>query len=288
MARNSRASREASIPQSIPKGTEVLHVKNVSKRFGAVEALVDVDLTLRAGEVHALVGGNGAGKSTLVNILCGYMKPDAGEVHIYGKRREFHSPKDARNMGIGTVHQQLVLVEPMNVVANLFLGRELLLPPPWKWFGVMDKKGMQQKAVEEIQRLRINIPFLGEQVRKLSGGQRQGVVCARAIMGDSPIMLMDEPTAALGVKEGGEVIRLINSIREGGTAVMLISHNIKEVFTMAQRITVLRLGKVVAEGIEISRLSEEEVVGLITGAIESIDDYEANKESRQTSGYGYA
>ncbi|MCL1848699.1 MAG: ATP-binding cassette domain-containing protein [Clostridiales bacterium] len=278
---------ERLIPKDIPMGTEVLQVKNMTKNFGAVQALIDANLTLRAGEVHALVGGNGAGKSTLVNILCGFLKPTKGELYVFGKQRELHQPKDARYLGIGTVHQLMYLVEPMNVIANIFLGQELVKPPPLGWFGVMDLRRMRSAALSEIQRLRINIPYLGEQVRKLSGGQRQGVVFARALIGEAPIMLLDEPTAALGVKEGGEVIRLINQIREEGAAVLLISHNMKEVFAMSQRITVLRLGEVVAEGVETSRLTEEEVVGLITGAIDSMDEYEANRNSRPAGGYGY-
>lgn len=286
MGKKKNTPEALGIPREIPAGTEVLSVRNMSKKFGEVEALIKVNLSLRAGEVHALVGGNGAGKTTLVSILCGFLKPSSGDLYVYGRKRELHSPNDARHLGIGTVHQQLVLIENMSVVANLFLGRELFLPPPLKWLRIMDLRKMQRIAVSELKRLRINIPFLGEQVMKLSGGQRQGVVCARALMGNSQVMLMDEPTAALGIKEGGEVIQLINSIRNEGAAVLLISHNLKEVFAMSQRITVLRLGQVVAEGVETAKLTEEEVVGLITGAIESMDEYEANRGNRPAGGYG--
>ena len=276
------------IPKDIPAGTEVLNVRNVSKNFGAVRALIDVNLCLRAGEVHALVGGNGAGKSTLVNIICGVYNQNAGDLFVYGKKHEFASTKEAIRMGIGTVHQNLVLIENMNVVSNLFLGREVLKPPPLGWIRMLDIKKMQQIAVSEIKRLRISIPYLGEQVRRLSGGQRQGVVCARALMGgNTPILLMDEPTAALGVKEGAEVVQLIKNCTEEGAAVLLISHNMKEVFAMSDRITVLRLGEVVAEGRETSTLTEEVVVGLITGAIDTIDAYEADAKNR-TTGYGCA
>ena len=279
--RHKRSQKEEqNIPKNIPHGTEVLSVQNVSKKFGYVEALRGVSLSLRAGEVHALVGGNGAGKSTLVNIICGTFKPNNGELYIYGEKRNLTSPREARNLGIGTVHQNLAIVENMDVTANLFLGRELLKPPPLKWLTIMSKAKMRRIAIEELQRLRITIPSVDEEVRRLSGGQRQGVVCARALMGDTPIMLMDEPTAALGVKEGGEVIDVVNRCKEEGAAILLISHNMKEVFAMAQRVTVLRLGEVVAEGREISSLTEEAVVGLITGAIESADDYDRQMQSR--------
>ena len=242
----------------------------MSKHFGPVDALVGVNLTLRAGEVHALVGGNGAGKSTLVNILCGNLKPSEGDLYFYGKKRELKNPREARQLGVGTVHQKLAIIDTLDVTANLFLGRELLRPAPLSWIGVMDKPRMRKVAAAELKRLRISLPSVDEWVMRLSGGQRQGVVCARALMGNTPIMVMDEPTAALGVKEGGEVIELVKKCRDEGAAVLLISHNMKEVFAMSQRVTVLRLGEVVAEGQEIGSLTEEMVVGLITGAIESV------------------
>ena len=268
MGEQRRYIGQLNIPADIPKGTEVLKVEGMSKNFAFVQALIKVNMNLRAGEIHALVGGNGAGKSTLVNIICGYMQPDEGDMYIYGEKREFNSPKDARMMGIGTVYQQLAMVENFDVTANLFLGRELIKPPPWGWLKVMEKKKMEEIAEAEIRRLQISLPSVKERLNKLSGGQRQGVACARALMGNAPILVLDEPTAALGVRETIEVIRLVEQCRDEGIAIMLISHNMKEVCAISQRITVLRLGEVVCAGRDTKSMNEEDIVGLITGAIE--------------------
>jgi ABC-type sugar transport system ATPase subunit len=272
MAYSQEMLGQLDIPQEIPMGTVVLRVENIYRNFSFVQALINVSMDLKAGEIHALVGGNGAGKSTLVNIVCGYLKQTSGDVYIYGQKRDLKSPRDARKLGIGTVHQQLAMVENFDVTANLFLGRELIKPPPLGWLKVMELKKMAQIAEAEIRRLHISLPSVKEQLRKLSGGQRQGVACAQALMGNTPIMIMDEPTAALGVKETSEVIRLIEQCRDDGIAIMLISHNMKEVFAISQRITVLRLGEVVAAGRLTNTLTEEDVVGLITGAIGSEHD----------------
>ena len=266
------------IPENIPIGTEVLRVENIYRSFSYVDALIDVNMNLRAGEIHALVGGNGAGKSTLVNIICGRLRPTSGNVYVYGQKRKMKSPRDSQKLGIGTVHQQIAMVENFDVTASLFLGRELILPPPLGWFKILAMKKMAETAESEIRRLQISLPSVKEFVRNLSGGQRQGVACAQALMGNTPIMLMDEPTAALGVKETAEVIRLIKQCRDEGIAILLISHNMKEIFSIAQRITVFRLGEVVAAGRETETMTEEDVVSLITGAIEHERDIPNRKE----------
>ncbi|MCL2539043.1 MAG: ATP-binding cassette domain-containing protein [Oscillospiraceae bacterium] len=249
-------------------GTEVLRIENLYMNFSFVRALIDVNISLRTGEIHALVGGNGAGKSTLSNIICGHIKPKSGGIYIYGKRQALKTPADARRLGIGTVHQKLAMAEDLDVAANMFLGRELLKPPPLSWLNVMDKKKMYAAATEEMKRLKISLPSVKAKARSLSGGQKQGVACARALMGNMPILILDEPTAALGVRETAEMISIVERCRDEGIAIMLISHNMKEVFAISQRITVLRLGRVVAQGRQTASFTEDDVVSLITGSIE--------------------
>jgi len=244
----------------------VLEARAVAKHFGRVVALREANFELRDGEVHAIVGDNGAGKSTLIKIVSGVFHPDAGELLLGGQPIEIGSPREARSLGIETVYQDLALADHLDAAANLFLGREELLPPPLSWFGFLDKKAMRRRAEEEMRHLKIGMKSVEQPVLSLSGGQRQAVAVARAIAWGTRIVIMDEPTAALGVRESAMVLELIKEVRSHGIAVMMISHNLPEVFAVADRITILRLGRT------ITTLSREEttleaIVGMMTGAV---------------------
>jgi ABC-type sugar transport system ATPase subunit len=243
----------------------ILEVHNIHKRFGRVVALRGANFDLYAGEVHALVGDNGAGKSTLIKIISGVFQPDAGEILIDGQPVTIHSPLEARVLGIETVYQDLALANHLDAAANLFLGREELLPPPLGWFGFLDKRTMRRRAEEEMRRLKIGIKSVEQPVLTLSGGQRQAVAVARAVAWGKRIVIMDEPTAALGVRESLMVLQLIREIRNHGIGVIMISHNLPEVFEVADRITVMRLGQTVAD-FRKEETSMEEIVRLMTGA----------------------
>jgi simple sugar transport system ATP-binding protein len=244
----------------------LLEVRNVQKHFGRVVALREVDFTLRPDEVHALVGDNGAGKSTLIKIISGVFQADGGEIAIDGKPVTIPNPREARELGIETVYQDLALADQIDASGNLFLGRELLLSPPLSWFGFLDRKTMRRRAQEEMRRLKIGIQSVDQSVQSLSGGQRQAVAVARAIAWGTRIVIMDEPTAALGVRESSMVLELIKEVRSQGIAVIMVSHNLPEVFAVADRITVLRNGKTIVS-LETSQTSLEEVVGMMTGAV---------------------
>lgn len=245
-----------------------VEMRGVRKAFGAVEAVAHADLKLYRGEIHALVGGNGSGKTTLVNVLSGAIKANAGETYIGGSKIDISSPKIALDMGISTIYQNLNLFENLDVTMNLFAGRVILKPPPFSWFGMVDYKKMRERAVKEFQRLKIDMPDIDMRVMFLSGGQRQSIACARAMMGSAPkVLIMDEPTAALGVGESREVYRLMEVCRDEGAAIVLISHDMVEVMEVSDRITVMRLGETIAS-LETKKTSGKEIVGLITGAIE--------------------
>ena len=244
----------------------LLEARAVAKHFGRVVALSEANFELRDAEVHAIVGDNGAGKSTLIKIVSGVFQPDAGELALDGGRVEIGSPREARTLGIETVYQDLALADHLDAAANLFLGREELLPPPLSWFGFLDKKAMKRRAEEEMRHLKIGMKSVEQPVLSLSGGQRQAVAVARAIAWGTRIVIMDEPTAALGVRESAMVLELIKEVRSHGIAVLMISHNLPEVFAVADRITILRLGRT------ITTLSREEttleaIVGMMTGAV---------------------
>ncbi|MFJ6852292.1 ATP-binding cassette domain-containing protein [Streptomyces sp. NPDC091271] len=239
-------------------GTVVLSLRGVSKQFGAVAALSGIDLDVAAGEVVAVVGDNGAGKSTLVKILSGVYAPDAGAVSFHGREVSFDSPGDAHALGIATVYQDLALCENLDVKANLFLGQELR---PW----MLDDVAMEKRSWELLRELRARIPTLDVPVAALSGGQRQTVAIARALLGRPEVVLLDEPTAALGVAQTAEVLNLIERLRGKGLGVVMISHNMEDVRAVADRVAVLRLGR--NNGVFDAReVSSEEVVAAITGA----------------------
>jgi ABC-type sugar transport system ATPase subunit len=243
----------------------LLEALDIGKRFGHVVALRDARFALRPDEVHAIVGDNGAGKSTLIKIASGVLQPDAGEVRLDGRPVTIQSPRDARELGIETVYQDLALAEHLDATENLFLGRERLRRAPLSWFGFLDKKAMRRRTQEEMRRLKIGIQSVDQPVLSLSGGQRQAVAVARAIAWGRRIVIMDEPTAALGVRESAMVLELIGEVRSHGLAVVMISHNLPEVFAVADRITVMRLGRTIAT-LDRSATSVEAIVGMMTGA----------------------
>lgn len=243
----------------------VLALRNVSKRFGAVQALTDVDFEAYPGEVVALVGDNGAGKSTLVKVMSGVGPPSDGQVLFEGRPVMINRPQDATHLGIATVYQDLALCDNLDVVANLFLGEESrggLLRP----FGWMDEIAMEKRALDLMQQLSVRIPTVRIPVASLSGGQRQSVAIARSLLGDPKVVMLDEPTAALGVAQTAQVLDLIVRLRDRGLAVIMISHNLADVFAVADRVAVLRLGR--ANGtFQVDEVSEDEVVSAITGAV---------------------
>jgi ABC-type sugar transport system ATPase subunit len=246
------------------EGGPLLEAINVQKRFGRVVALRGASLELQAGEVHALVGDNGAGKSTLIKIVSGVLQPDAGEIRLDGQPVAIHNPREARALGIETVYQDLALADHLDAASNLFLGREELFPGPLRWVGFLNRRAMRRRAAQEMQRLRIEIPSVQQPVLTLSGGQRQAIAVARAIAWGHRIVIMDEPTAALGVRESGQVLQLIREVRNHGLAVIVITHNIPETFAVADRVTVMRLGRTIAT-VPTAESSVEAVVRLITG-----------------------
>jgi simple sugar transport system ATP-binding protein len=246
--------------------TLLLEARNVQKHFGHVVALRDASFGLRPDEVHAIVGDNGAGKSTLIKIVSGVHHADSGELLMDGRPVTIDNPREARARGIETVYQDLALADHLDAAANLFLGREALRPRPLSWFGFLDKKAMARRAEEELRRLKIGIQSVEQPVLSLSGGQRQAVAVARAIAWGKRIVIMDEPTAALGVRESGMVLELIKEVRSQGHAVIMISHNLPEVFAVADRITVLRLGRTITT-LETAETSLDAVVGMMTGAV---------------------
>ncbi|MDX3107087.1 ATP-binding cassette domain-containing protein [Nonomuraea angiospora] len=245
-------------------GTPLLETHDVSLAFGSVRALADVSLTLRRGEITALVGDNGAGKSTLVRCISGIHRPQSGRIVFDGTETDFRSPEDAREAGIETVHQNLALVEDLTVWQNLFLNREIV-----RRFGpvaLLDRRAMQARAREMVSTLAVNVPAVKSRVRRLSGGQRQAVAICRAAGFSSKLVIMDEPTAALGVQETARVEELILRLRDEGHAVLLISHNFAQVMRLSQQVWVMRAGRCVG-GRRTAETTGEEIVALITGAL---------------------
>ena len=240
----------------------LLSLRGVSKTFGAVNALTDIDLDVAAGEVVAIVGDNGAGKSTLVKVLAGVHQPDSGEISFDGSMVQITDPSAAISLGIATVFQDLALCENLNVVENLFLGQEL---SPLR----LDEVAMEVKSWELLRQLSARIPTVRVPIASLSGGQRQTVAIARSLLGDPRIIILDEPTAALGVAQTAEVLDLIERLRERGLGVIMISHNMEDVRAVADRVVVLRLGRNNGE-FDAHTVSSEEVVAAITGATDNV------------------
>src|SRR3954453_21932995 len=247
-----------------PAGESLLRLRGVSRRFGPVQALDGVDFDVRAGEVVALVGDNGAGKSTLIKAIAGVTPADEGEFTFDGRPVRVHSPTDSAALGIAFVYQDLALCDNLDVVDNLFLGRERTRGPAP---GVpMDEIAMEEQARQLLDSLAVRtLRSVRTEVGMLSGGQRQTVAIARSRLGDPKIVMLDEPTAALGVAQTRQVLDLILRLKERGLGVVLISHNVLDVFEVSDRVIVLRLGKRVAE-FQTAKTSQDEVVGAITGA----------------------
>jgi fructose transport system ATP-binding protein len=245
----------------------VLSARGLVKRYGHVTALDGADFELLPGEVLAVIGDNGAGKSTLIKALTGAIQPDEGEIRLDGRPVHFRSPLDARRQGIETVYQDLAVAPALDIASNLFLGRELRRRGPLGTvLRMLDKPGMRAQAARQMAELKIGLRSLTQPVESLSGGQRQGVSVARAAAWAQHVVIMDEPTAALGVKESGQVLDLIRRVRDRGLPVVLISHNMPQVFEIADRIHVQRLGRRVAV-IRPAEHSMAEVVAIMTGAV---------------------
>ncbi len=252
----------------------VLSMTGISKRFGAVQALSDVDFQAGAGEVVALVGDNGAGKSTLIKAIAGVYPPDSGHIYVSGEEVRINSPSQAQKLGIATVYQDLALCDNLDVVANLFLGSEI------DRGSVLDEVTMEQESWKLLRELSAKIPSVRIAVASLSGGQRQTVAIARALLGEPQVVMLDEPTAALGVAQTEEVLNLIRRLRERKLAVVLISHNMANVMAVADRVVVLRLGRNNGE-YRVADTSVEEVVAAITGAVVSPNPETPPAESSQ-------
>jgi D-xylose transport system ATP-binding protein len=242
--------------------TPILQLRGISKSFGSVQALTDVDFEVRDGEVMALVGDNGAGKSTLVKCVAGINAPDGGEIFFDGNPVVIHSPKDAAKLGIEVVYQDLALCDNLDVVQNMYLGRE---ERDWLWR--LKEPVMEQRTAETLRSLSVTtIRSIRQPVASLSGGQRQSVAVAKAVQWNSKLVILDEPTAALGVAQTRQVLELVKRLADQGLAVVLISHNLHDVFEVATRITVLRLGRDVGV-YERAQTNQQEIVQAITAGI---------------------
>jgi ABC-type sugar transport system ATPase subunit len=239
-----------------------LEVRNLSKNYGGIFALADVSLSFRAGEVTAIVGDNGAGKSTLLKAMCGALTPDTGKIIVEGREFEFRGPNDARQAGIETVHQDLALANNLSVAQNMFLGREEVTGF-WP-FKFLKTRSMNQKAYETINGLSVNVPSPQAVVEELSGGQRQAIAIARATTWGNYVVLMDEPTAALGVTETARVEQLIATLRDRGLCVVIVSHDLGQVVRVSDRVAVMRQGRLAAHLLT-SQTSGDEILALITG-----------------------
>ncbi|MFF0079557.1 ATP-binding cassette domain-containing protein [Streptomyces canus] len=256
--------------------TPVLALRGVSKRFGAVQALTDVELEVHAGEVVALVGDNGAGKSTLVKTIAGVHPIDDGVIEWDGNPVSINRPHDAQGLGVATVYQDLALCDNLDVVGNLYLGRELLRR------GIIDEVTMEQKARELLNTLSIRIPSVRIPIASLSGGQRQVVAIARALIGDPKVVILDEPTAALGVEQTAQVLDLVERLRERNLGVILISHNMADVKAVADTVAVLRLGRNNGS-FSVKDTSQEEIISAITGATDNAVTRRAGRRSTEAA-----
>ncbi len=249
-------------PSSAPVASPALEARGICKSFGSVEALIDVDFDVRYGEVMALVGDNGAGKSTLIKCIAGIYTIDEGEVFFEGSKVSIHGPKDAARLGIEIVYQDLALCDNLDVVQNMYLGREVR-----DFLFRLKEPVMEARTAEVLKGLSVTtISSTRQQVASLSGGQRQSVAIGRAVMWNSRVLILDEPTAALGVAQTRQVLDLVRRLAEQGLAVVIISHNLHDIFEVSDRITVLRLGRTAAV-FERSETTQQEVVHAITAGV---------------------
>jgi D-xylose transport system ATP-binding protein len=248
------------------KKPPIVEMRGISKHFGGVRALSDARLDVYAGEVHALVGDNAAGKSTLIKILSGAVPRDEGTIKFEDRKVEIDSPRAAKHLGIETVYQDLALADNLDVASNIFLGRELKLKGGLKPF--LDLRLMEEESRRLLARLKISIPSIRQKVRSMSGGQRQSIAIARSVYFNAKVVILDEPTAALGVEETRKVHDLVREMRSHGLAVLMTSHNINHVFDNSDRITVMKTGRVVGSR-RIEETSKDEILRMIvTGSAE--------------------
>lgn len=249
----------------------LLALHGVCKRFGVVQVLTDIELKIRAGEVVALLGDNGAGKSTLVKVISGVAPADSGTIEWEGRTVHIRRPQDARDLGIATVYQDLALCGNLDVVGNLFLGQEI------RRLGFLDEVEMERRTRDLLKRLATGLPDLRSPVVALSSGQRQTVAIARSLLGDPRVLLLDEPTASLGIEQTAEVLELVDQLRDRGMGVLLVSHNMADVKALADRAAVLRLGR--NNGFfNVNTASHEEIISSITGATENVPHRMAQRE----------
>lgn len=254
--------QDGDVQDAVTASYPFLSVDGFEKSYGGLKAIDRVSLDIDRGEVIALVGDNGAGKSTFIKMICGALKPDAGEIRVEGRLTEFRGPRDATAVGIETVHQSLGLVDALTVPENVYLGRET----EKRIFGFirqLDRAAMRERTRELLKRFSISVPKLNEPVHRLSGGQRQTIAISRLLLGEPKMLIMDEPMAALGVDEGQRVLELIESLKREGIAVLVISHNLEHVFSIADRVAVLKNGRHVGT-VKTKDVSREQVVTMIT------------------------
>jgi len=255
------------MPSLEATGLPVLEARNIQRNFGAVVALADASITLQRGEVLGLVGDNGAGKSTLLKILSGVIAPTGGEIFMEGSEIRMRRAQDALEAGIETVYQDLALVDTMSAYQNVYLGREERHKNPLaRFFDLVDDREMRRRSREVLEALKVKIPSINVSVKGMSGGQRQCLAIARALLWGRRIVILDEPTAALGVRESGQVLEVIRDLKQHDVAVIVVTHNMQQLMEVADRVTVMRLGRSIATR-SIKDTAVSEVVGLITGAI---------------------
>ena len=255
----------------------VLSLRGINKRFGAVRALTDVDFDVHSGEVVALVGDNGAGKSTLVKVMAGVDPADAGTISFAGRDVHITSPSAAQHLGIATVFQDLALADNLDVVGNLYLGSEVTR------VGVLDEAEMERRSWELLKQLAAKIPSVRIPVASLSGGQRQTVAISRSLLGNPKVVMLDEPTAALGVAQTAQVLNLVERLRDRGLGTVLISHNMADVLAVADRVVVLRLGHNAGE-FRVGEVSYEEIIAAITGASDNVVSQRAARTAHEKGG----
>lgn len=255
------------VPQPAPE--PILEARGISKHYGSVVALEDVDFEAYRGEILALLGDNGAGKSTLIKVLSGVIHPDSGTIKMRGQEVEFHSPRDAREYGIETVYQDLALAPDLDVASNLFLGREIMMPGILGRFHIVNQRAMRQEAQKHLRELAVKLGSARQIVDTLSGGQRQSVAVARTVLWGKDIVILDEPTAALGVAQTAMVLQLIRTVRDRGATVIYISHNLPHVWEVADRMIVLRTGRRVGT-LYAPDATMDQAVSLMTGALADV------------------
>jgi ABC-type sugar transport system ATPase subunit len=253
-------------------GKPVLVAEHISRSFGAVAALRDASISIAEGQILGLVGDNGAGKSTLIKVLAGVVTPDSGRITLDGADLTHKGPQDALNSGIETVYQDLALVDTMAAYQNVYMGREVLARSPFlRVFNKVDDRAMRKGARDVLDDLGVKIPSVNANVKQMSGGQRQCLAIARAVLWGRRIVILDEPTAALGVHESEQVLDLVSRLRERQVSVILVTHNMQHLMQVADRVTVMRLGRTIARR-SIKNTTVEEIVGLITGALPPDDE----------------